>query len=92
MTKERQIMNFLNEYMFNPIINSPEETPFMKQGVNVTISHLENMSADEMIKYFWSTIVGMERSTHFARYFRKKEFVEAVEAFRKRFNDDWLKE
>ncbi len=92
MKKERQIMNFLMEYLFNPILYSPEENALMKQGVNVTISRMETMHADEMIKYFWSTIVGEERSTHFARCFRKKEFVDAVEEFGKQFNDEWLQQ
>jgi len=92
MTKERQIMNFLMEYIFNPILASPAETTFMKQGVNITISQMENMCADEMVKYFWGTIVGMNRSTHFAKHFRKKEFVEAANEFGKRFSDEWLKD
>ncbi len=92
MKKENQIMNFLTEHIFNPILCSPVETNFMKKGVNITIAQMENMRADEMVRYFWSSIVGLERSTHYAKCFRKKEFVDVANEFGERFSDEWLKE
>lgn len=92
MTKEQEIMNFLIESIFNPILNSPEETPQMKQGVNIAISRIENLNAEEMIAYFWESIIGLERSTLFAKFVRKKEFVDAVNEFGEKFNDEWLAE
>lgn len=92
--KEQQIMDFLNDRIFDPILGSPLASPALKQGVRYTIMRLEERSARGMVQYYWSAIVGTERSIGFAARMRQEGFVrfeEAIEEFRVRFDDRFLK-
>ena len=95
MTKEEEIMQFLHDQVFNPIINSPSASNSLKQGVRYTMMRLNERNAKGMVKYYWSAIVGTERSTEFARQMRDEGFTrfeEIIDEFRDRFNDKWLKD
>ena len=92
--KEREIMDFLDERIFQPILSSPRASQKLKQGVRYTIMRLEERDAAGMIQYYWSAIVGTERGIGFAAQMRKEgfeRFEEAIEEFRVRFTDDFLK-
>lgn len=94
MSKEEAIMNFLNENVFNPILDSEDSSATLKKGVRYTIMRLNDRDAAGMIHYYWSAIVGTERSTGFARQMRDEGFTrfeEVIDEFRDRFNDTWLK-
>ena len=93
MTKEQEIMNFLHERVFDPILNSPNASAKLKKGVNYTIMRMQKHDALGMYKYYWSAIVGTERSTEFARSMRSEGFTrfeETIDEFRDRFTDEWL--
>ncbi len=93
MTKEQEIMHFLHENVFDPILNSAEASNTLKQGVRMTITRMNQRNAEGMISYYWSAIIGTERSTQFARHMREEGFTrfeEVIDKFRDRFNDDWL--
>ncbi len=66
MTKEKEIMHFLHENVFDPILNSTEASNSLKQGVRMTITRMNQRNAEGMISYYWSAIIGTERSTQFA--------------------------
>lgn len=94
MTKEEQILAFLRERVFQPILDSPRATKELKAGVNMTIVRLNQRDAAGMVKYYWSAIVGTEKSTRFARMMRQEGFTrfeEVIDEFRSRFNDAWLR-
>ncbi|MFA5075548.1 MAG: hypothetical protein WC436_05605 [Candidatus Babeliales bacterium] len=58
-----------------------------------TIMRLNNLDAKGMVSYYWSAIVGTDRSTEFARQMRSEGFTrfeEVIDEFRDRFNDTWL--
>jgi hypothetical protein len=93
MTKEQEIMEFLHENVFDPILNSPTASDSLKRGVRLTIMRLNQLDAAGMIRYYWSAIIGTERSTKFARLMKEEGFVrfeEVIDEFRERFNDRWL--
>ncbi|NIT59786.1 MAG: hypothetical protein GWN00_27270 [Aliifodinibius sp.] len=93
MTKEAEIMQFLSANVFDPILTSPSASNTLKQGVRYTIMRLEQRDARGMIHYYWSAIVGTERSTEFAKQMRAEGFTrfeEVIDEFRDRFNDRWL--
>jgi hypothetical protein len=93
--KERQIMDFLSQRVFDPILASPRASEKLKQGVRYTVMRLEERGAAGMIQYYWSAIVGTERSVGFAALMRQEgfgRFEEAIEEFRGRFNDKFLKQ
>lgn len=93
MTKEQELMNFLHEKVFEPILSSQTAPANIKSGVNLTISRMQKLSAEKMIQYYWSAL-----STDNAISFSKKmkteglpRFEDVLEEFRDRFNDEWLK-
>lgn len=92
--KEQEIMDFLYETIFDPILNSPRASERLKQGVRYTIMRLEERDAAGMVQYYWSAIIGTERSISFAAKMRQEGFTrfeEALEEFRRRFDDKFLK-
>ena len=93
MTKEQELMNFLLQYVFNPILNSTTASNALKNGVRYTIMRLNNLDAEGMVSYYWSAIVGTENSTEFARQMKAEGFTrfeEVIDEFRDRFNDHWI--
>ena len=94
MTKEQEILQFLRENVFDPILNSTVASNTLKQGVGYTIMRMEQLDARGMIQYYWSAIIGTERSTQFARQMRQEEFThfeEVIDEFRERFKDNWFR-
>jgi hypothetical protein len=55
---------------------------------------MERLEPASMVRYYWSAIVGTERSTEFARQMRAEgftRFAEVIDEFRDRFGDSWLR-
>lgn len=93
-SKEKQIMDYLMSNVFTPILDSDSASSSLKQGIRLTIMRLNERDAIGMLSYYWSAIIGTERSTKFAKLMKKEGFVrfeELIEDFREKFNDKWLK-
>ncbi|MCH8843913.1 MAG: hypothetical protein IID61_13190 [SAR324 cluster bacterium] len=92
-TKEQEIMDFLHERIFDPILESSGASDNLKQGVRYTKMRLEERNAAGMILYYWSAIVGTEPSISFAARMRSEgfeRFEEAIDEFRVRFDDEFI--
>src|ERR1051325_6782185 len=92
--KEQEIMDFLHQRIFDAILQSPQASEKLKQGVRYTVMRMEQRDAAGMIQYYWSAIIGTERSIGFAALMRQEgfyRFEEALEEFRIRFDDDFLR-
>ena len=92
--REQQIMDFLHARVFDPILTSPRASEKLKQGVRGTIMRMQERDARRMVQYFWSAIIGTERSKGFAAQMRQEgfqRFEEAIEEFRQRFDDRFLR-
>lgn len=86
---EQAIMDFLQDRVFQPILTSPTASERLKQGCRLTIVRMEQRDAAAMVHYFWSAVVGTEKSTSFAAQMRREgfnRFEEAIEEFRARFD------
>lgn len=95
MTKEQEIMEFLHEKVFDEILSSPRASNKLKSGVNLTISRLNQRDAKGMVQYYWSAIIGTDKSIGFAKIMKDEgfsRFEEILEEFREKFNDNWLKQ
>jgi hypothetical protein len=93
MEKEQEIMQFLHERVFDPVLNSSTASNSLKQGVRLTIVRMEQRNALGMIQYFWSAVTGTEKSIGFAKMMKDEgfdRFEEAIDEFRTRFSDLWL--
>lgn len=94
MTKEQELLAFLHQHVFDPVQNSPTASKELKSGVNLTIVRMSQRDAAGMVQYFWSSVIGTERSIGFAHRMREEGFArfeEVLEEFRIRFNDAWLR-
>ena len=94
MTKEEEIMQFLHREVFDPILGSATASDDLKAGVKRTVTRMSQRNAAGMIRFYWVSIIGTERSTKFARQMRAEGFTrfeEVIDEFRDRFNDDWLR-
>ena len=94
MTKEDELLAFLRLHVFDPILDSPHASDSLKRGVRYTIMRLRERDAAGMRHYYWSAIVGTERSTAFARHMRAEGFTrfeEVIDEFREHFDDHWLR-
>lgn len=92
--KQQEIMDFLHERIFNPILQSQQASPELRSGIRLTINRMERLSAEKMIQYYWSAIIGTERSIGFAARMRQEGFTrfeEALVDFRVRFDDTFLR-
>ena len=87
-------MGFLHQRIFDTVLQSPSASENLKQGVRLTIMRMEQRDAAGMIQYYWSAIIGTERSIGFAAKMRQEgfdRFEEALEEFRVRFDDRFLR-
>lgn len=92
--KEQEIMDFLHERIFGPVLASPDASASLKSGIRLTMTRMEQRDAAGMVQYYWSAIIGTERSIGFAARMRDEGFTrfeEALEEFRLRFDNAFLR-
>ena len=92
--KEQEVMDFLHEHIFDPVLTSTTASESLKQGIRLTIMRMGRQDAAGMVQYYWSAIVGTERSIGFAARMRQEGFTrfeEALEEFRVRFDNAFLR-
>jgi hypothetical protein len=88
--RKTEVLTFLHEKVFDPLLNSAKASARLKQGVRYTIMRLNERDADGIIRYYWSAVVGTDKSIAFAQDMRHEGFTrfedrEVLEEFRKRF-------
>ncbi len=94
MTKEDEILEFLHQRVFDPILTSATASEKLKQGIRLTVTRMKQRDALGMLQYYWSAIIGTERSPGFAAQMRAEGFTrfeECIDEFRARFTDEWLR-
>ncbi len=93
MNKKQELMAFLHEKVFDPILNSKEAPANIKSGVNLTIGRMNKLSADKMLQYFWSALA-TDNAITFSKRIKSEglpRFEDVFEEFRDKFNDEWLR-
>ena len=92
MTKEQELMAFLHQKVFDPILNDPRASHQIKSGVNLTIGRMNRLSAEKMVQYFWSALA-TENAVSFARHLEAEgfpRFEDVAPEFSRRFDQNWL--
>ncbi len=92
--KKLEVLRFLHEHVFDPILDSPNASETLKRGVRLTIVRMNERDSTGAVHYYWSAVIGTERSTEFARQMRSEGFTrfeEVIDEFRDRFSDKWLR-
>lgn len=92
MTKDEEIMEFLHNKVFDPILDSKTVSSKLKSGVNLTIGRMNRLSADKKIQYFWSALA-TENAVKFSSAMKEEGFLRFEDVsgeFKARFDDAWL--
>ena len=92
--RKAEVLHYLHEHVFDPILDSPTASEKLKQGVRLTIMRMNERDPAGIVQYYWSAVIGTERSTKFARLMRAEKFTrfeEVLEEFRERFGDKWFR-
>lgn len=93
MAKEQELMQFLHERVFYPILNSTIAPANIKSGINLTIGRMNRLSADKMVQYFWSALA-TSNAIEFSKKMKAENlprFEDVMEEFRDHFNEEWLR-
>lgn len=93
MPTKEEIMAFLHEQVFDPVLESTRASARLKQGIRYTIMRMEQRDAAGVVQYYWSAISGTDHSITFARLMREEGFTrfeETIDEFRERFARLWL--
>lgn len=91
MTKEQEILDFLEETMFTPILKSASTSERFKTATRGLRLRMKQRNAQGMIQYFWSTVA--DASAKHAKYGRMLQnegfssFEDVVNEFRIRFKE-----
>ncbi|TBZ81403.1 MULTISPECIES: hypothetical protein [Rhizobium] len=91
--KEQEVMSYLHERVFDPILTSSSASDRLKQGIRFTIMRMRERNAAGMVNYYWAAVKGTDPSINFAALMRAEgfnRFEEVLEDFRERFNDRFL--
>jgi hypothetical protein len=92
--KKAQVMAFLRDRVFDPVLNSPTASASLKAGIRLTAARIDALDSFRSVQYVWSAIHGTDRSVSFARKMRQEgfsRFEENIEDFRNTFDDRWLR-
>ena len=92
-TKEQEIIDFLSQRVFDPILNSDSASQKVKAGINLTKGRMSRLSAEKMIHYFWSALA-TDNAIGFSKILKQENmprFEDVFEEFRDKFNDTWLR-
>ncbi len=93
MSKEAEIMDFLDKNIFDPILCCPTLHKDIEQGVRRTIEYFRIQDAASMIEHYWKSIRGTDGSVAFSGLLKQhgfKRFEDVIDEFRVRFNEQWL--
>jgi len=92
--KKKEILVFLHKHVFEAILGSNKASESLKTGVRYTIMRMNERDSTGIVQYYWSAVVGTERSTEFARQMRTEGFTrfeEIIEEFRNTFGDKCIR-
>ena len=92
--KKAEVLAYLSEMVFNPILDSDVASSKLKAGIRMTLTRMNNRDSAGIVHYFWVAVQGTDKSVSFARQMREEGFArfeDIIEPFRERFNDRWLR-
>jgi len=91
MTKEQEILDFLEVHLFTPILLSPSTSERLKSATRGLRIRMKQRDSQGMIQYFWNTVVDTKaKHANYGRILRNErfpEFEEVVNNFRIRFKE-----
>jgi hypothetical protein len=92
--KELELLNYLKQKVFNPILTSDSASFKLKQGVRHTVNTMRKLDAKGMLSYYWNSIIGSSKSRSFSKLMKEEGFTrfeEVVDEMRVKFDDKWFR-
>lgn len=93
MDKKQQLINFLQDQLFNPVLHSPYASSQLKADFRSTLRLLEQFSAEGILCYIWNTLASAELEPVLAHRLEDEGFNNyhaILNTFKQRFTYDWL--
>jgi hypothetical protein len=92
MTKEEELIAFLHENLYDPILAMKDLSPDDRNEINRIIDEMNYLEARRMIQYFYNTLITYNEILYPRR--NKKESVpdlnKIFEEIRTKYNGEWL--
>jgi len=93
--KQKAIMDYFDKTIFEPAVIYGKINNLMDivRGVNLTRARMRRLSSEKMIQYFWSAIIGTDKSIRFSKMMKEHNilrFEDIIEEVREKFNNEWL--
>lgn len=93
MNKKQELLNYLQNELFNPIIYSPNTSAELKYDFITILDTITHFSAEGILLYFWNMMANDEVKMIFTNRLMDEGFYnypELIENFKDHFTYDWL--
>lgn len=93
MTKKEELLYFLQDNLFKPILNSPLASSELKFDFSSMFTTIKDFSAEGIVLYFWTTMDHEEVHIVFSErlsYETSIDFPTFINEFKRQFTYDWL--
>lgn len=96
MDHKQEVLSYFNDKIFEPGIRFSKENniPEIARGIRYTKMRMEQLpNATKVIQYFWSAVIGTEKSIKFAELLKEHNvlrFEDIIEEVRVKFNHEYL--
>lgn len=93
--RKGEMIRYFNETIFEPAIQYGIEhnIPKMSQGARYTRMRFKLLSSDKILHYFWSAIIGTDKSIPFSKLLKDNNvlrFEDIIDDVRDRFGNDYF--
>lgn len=93
MDKKQELLDFLREELFNPVIDSPYTSSQLKYDFSHMLLLLKDFSAEGILLYVWNSLASTEVKMVLANRLMDEGFYnydEILNTFKEHFTYEWL--
>lgn len=93
MNKKQQLLNYLDQNLFNPIISAPYASSQLKEDFLHMREMLKDFSAEGILYFVWTTFVNKESEVIMSNRLMDEGFNlynQVVDTFKHEFSYEWL--
>lgn len=93
MNKKEELLYFLQNHLFDPVLYSPFTSHELKYDFKSMLKMIQNFSAEGILLYFWTTMANEEVKMIFSHRLHEEgitDYDAILCQFKNRFTYDWL--
>lgn len=94
MNKKEELLAFLNDELFNPILQSTHTSSELKYDFEQLLATISHFSVEGILIYFWTTMTHAEIKMIFSHRLEEEaslDFHSFLDQFRSYFTYEWLR-